>query len=236
MDLVHGLARLELDTGKHIRVNLEPEPGCVLERAADVVTFFERYLWGGPDERSVREYLGVCHDVCHSAVMFEEQSEALQIYRDAELRVGKVQLSSALQIDGERLSDRERRSALYELRAFSEDRYLHQTSVRDDGGEVTLYRDLPEALAVTERSGRGLRGEWRVHFHVPIFAPTWGVLGTTRSEIGRCLDALRPTDGVMHYEVETYAWDVLPAKPLGEILADGIAQELSWVCGRGWKP
>ena len=63
---------------------------CVLSTSADIVRFFENHLLGTLDDESVRAYLRVCHDICHSAVMFEPQAEALVTYRKAGLRVGKV--------------------------------------------------------------------------------------------------------------------------------------------------
>ena len=32
-----------------------------------------------------------------------------------------------------------------------------------------------------------------------------------------------------HYEVETYAWNVLPVEHQVEDLSDGIAREMNWV-------
>ena len=234
MELVHGLARIELDTGKLIHVDLEPEPGCVLQRSADVVDFFERYLWTGPDERSVRAYLGVCHDVCHAAVMFEEQTEALSRYRRAGLRIGKVQVSSALRIDWGGLDMADREAVMDRLRGFDEPKYLHQTTVRGADGRCRSYRDLPVALAEALPDGRPPRmGEWRVHFHVPLFAEQVGGLATTRDEISRCLAVVNEdVDGetaCRHFEVETYAWDRLPAGAVEGDLAEGLARELAWV-------
>ncbi len=226
--LVHALARIELDTGKHIHVDLEPEPGCVLESAEGVVRFFERHLLGGPDDVSVLGYLRVCHDVCHAAVMFEGQAEALGAYREAGIKVGKAQLSSALRVPFGTMDAETRGDALRLLRSFAEGRYLHQTCVRTEDGRVNAYTDLPDALADFDASASG---EWRVHFHVPVYLEGIGPLGTTREEIGRYLDARRPEDETSHLEVETYAWDVLPEGLGVDELAEGIADEVAWVMG-----
>jgi sugar phosphate isomerase/epimerase len=231
LDLVHTLARIELDTGKHIHVDLEPEPGCILETSEGLVRFFERYLLGGADDVSVLGYLRVCHDVCHAAVMFEEQADVLRHYRDAGIKVGKVQLSSAVRVPFDEMDDATRTEALAALRRFDEPRYLHQTTVRLDDGRINTYLDLPDALA--DLGGDGPRGEWRVHFHVPVFADALGPLGTTRDEIARCLAALEPGDETHHFEVETYAWDVLPDDWQTDDLAAGIAEELRSVQAAG---
>ena len=47
-----------------------PNPVVFLDSADDIVNFFQRYLFDDQDSEQVRRHLGVCHDVCHSAVMF----------------------------------------------------------------------------------------------------------------------------------------------------------------------
>ena len=225
-DLVHMLARMELDSGKCVHIDLEPEPGCILERSSGLVHYFQQYLLGTPDDTSVLGYLRVCHDVCHAAVVFEDQAEAFEAYRGAGIAVGKVQVSSALDID---FGSGEAGAKLDALRRFEEPRYLHQTCVSDKD-EVHFYEDLPIASEEAAKMGR-----WRVHFHVPVHLERIGELGTTRGEIDRCLAAIQPSDGIEHFEVETYAWGVLPEEHRVAELADGIAAELAWVRGRMWE-
>ncbi|MEM9111745.1 MAG: metabolite traffic protein EboE [Planctomycetota bacterium] len=225
-DLVHELARLELDTGKHIHLDLEPEPGCILDTAADVVDFFNQYLLDSPDDVSIRGYLRVCHDVCHSAVMFEPQREAVRAYREARIEIGKVQISSAVRADFESKDASAKSAALQQLKAFAEDRYMHQTTVRLPSGAMQYYDDLPDALA---KFGESPDGEWRIHFHVPVYIDAFGELEATQSDIGELIQAVQGDDELHHYEVETYAWNVLPADLQRGELADGIADELKWV-------
>lgn len=223
LDVMHRLARVELDTGRYIHLDLEPEPGCLLDRSADVVRFFKTYLLNNQDEQSVRAYLKVCHDVCHAAVMMEDQAAALKRYRQAGIGVGKVQLSSAVAVDFDQLDEGDRHAAGDQLAAFCEQRYLHQTVVAREG-EGRFYEDLPDALAAET-----LQGRWRVHFHVPVFAQRFGAIGTTQGDLIECLRAIQPGDGVHHFEVETYAWNVLPDGLAEADLAGGIARELEWV-------
>lgn len=224
-NLVHELARLELDTGKHIHVDLEPEPGCILDTAPGIVNFFKQYLLDSPDDVSIRGYLRVCHDVCHSAVMFESQGEALAAYQAAGLHIGKVQISSAVSVKFDGMTGNERLSAKEQLKAFAEDRYQHQTSIRFADGSKKFFNDLPDALAAYDMP----EGEWRIHFHVPLYVKRFGQLETTQSDIADCLNNLQPVHECNHFEVETYAWNVLPPELAREELADGIADELKWV-------
>jgi hypothetical protein len=164
--------------------------------------------------------------VCHAAVMFEDQSEVLQRYADAGIRVGKVQISNAPRMGME--GDRE--GAMAMLRRFVEPRYLHQTMVAD-GAERWFFEDLPEALRVLDdpREVDLSGGEWRVHFHVPVYLESIGALGTTRDQILPAIRAAREYHDCKSFEVETYAWGVLPEELRAGTLAAGIARELSWV-------
>jgi hypothetical protein len=219
------LSRLEADTGRFICLCLEPEPGCVLQRSGDLVRFFERHLFGGPDDKHVRRYLRVCHDICHQAIMFEDQAEVFHAYRNAGIGVGKVQVSSAVCMPLDRLSADRREAAVSQLGEFVEERYLHQTSVRSGPPTPAFFEDLPLALS---RAGE-LNGEWRVHFHVPIYLERFGQLQTTQFAIHECLAAARDTSDCRHFEVETYAWGVLPAELQQPDLAAGIAEEMRWL-------
>src|SRR5262249_37608196 len=128
--LAGELAQLERDHGRRITLCLEPEPGCVIQFSADLVRFFEDYLLRGAEEAAIRRHLCVCHDICHAAVMFEDQAEVLRRYRAAGIVVGKMQVSSAVALPLDRTAPPDRAAALRQLGAFAEDRYLHQTMVR----------------------------------------------------------------------------------------------------------
>lgn len=223
------LARLEEESGRLIHVCLEPEPGCVIDRAEDVVRFFEDHLLADGDEATIRRHIRVCHDVCHSVVMFEEQSDAFRRLKAAGIHVGKVQVSSAVIVPFDEIVPKQRADAVDQLRAFAEDRYLHQTVVRSSpAAEPVFFEDLPEALA-TVKNPDELTGQWRVHFHVPVYLERFGLLQTSREQILECLQiATREMPGLSHFEVETYAWGVLPEELRRARLSDGIAKELQW--------
>jgi sugar phosphate isomerase/epimerase len=226
------LAELE-ESGRSITVCLEPEPGCLLETSAQVVRFFEGELIAGGglleqgNEEQIRRYLAICHDVCHAAVMFEDQRDVLKRYSDAGLRVGKVQVSSAVVVESAGEAE------LEQLASFAEDRYLHQTCVGslDSKTPPQFFEDLPLALQAVRDGDTSLLGRpWRVHFHVPVYLERFGHLGTSREAIRECLKAaLEFHPQCDHYEVETYAWGVLPESLKRQELAEGIAEEMAFV-------
>ncbi|HBJ36140.1 MAG TPA: xylose isomerase [Planctomycetaceae bacterium] len=235
-ELASSLQQLESRSGRRIVVAIEPEPGCLLDRCGDVVDFFEREL----PEVNHRRHLTVCHDVCHSAVMFESQGDAIAAYAKAGIAIGKVQISSAIDVPLATMDVDQRRAAIVDLMSFAEDRYLHQTGVIDSAGAFRLVEDLPQWLeSITLRESAGQLGNdhhLRIHFHVPVFRRELGHLHSTQDAIAQCVAALSgpgAPEFTGHYEVETYAWTVLPERMTAgtltqQSLAEGIAQELAW--------
>lgn len=217
------LDRRHQQTGRLHQVCIEPEPGCVLDCCQDIVDFFEQHLFVS-QRPLIAKHLGVCHDICHSAVMFESQEDAIFSYRNAGIDVGKIQVSSAIEVDFDSLNDSQKQSATAQLAAFNEPKYLHQTSIEYPDQRREFFTDLRDALSANDASGR-----WRIHFHVPIFYPGDDLIGTTRDCIAECLGALRRYEmPVHHFEVETYAWTVLPRGIFTGSLAEGIAAEIRW--------
>lgn len=225
--LAAHLRAIEEQSGRRVTVDLEPEPGCMLDTAEDVIDLFERIpKFPFCDADLIRRYVGVCHDVCHAAVMFEDQAEVLKRYADAGIRVNKVQISNAPRI----ALDGDRQAAFEMLRRFVEPRYLHQTMVTDDAGQW-FFEDLPDAFSVLDdpREVDLSGGEWRVHFHVPLYLDSIGALATTQDQILPAIRAAREYHDCKTFEVETYAWGVLPDELKTPTLAEGIARELRWV-------
>lgn len=240
LQAVAGLVRLERATGRTVALALEPEPWCLLESTADAVAFFGGHLFtdaaamrlGALAGLTVEEaaaalprHLGLCLDVCHMAVNFEEPEESLPALAAAGIPIHKVQLSAALRIA--RVDD----AARARIAAFRDAVYLHQTVARAANGSMRRFVDLPQALEGAD----GQDEEWRVHFHVPVFAEPEPPLDSTRGALERLLAIHRRRPVAPHLEVETYTWNVLPAEACGAgamSVVDGIERELRWVLER----
>ncbi|MFZ6640109.1 metabolite traffic protein EboE [Undibacterium sp. TC4M20W] len=233
------LAQIEQKTEKCIALALEPEPCCFLETMSETTAFFCGQLWAKDSisklaallacteaqaERLMRRHLGVCYDVCHAAVEFEDPVHAMQTLTALGIRIPKIQLSCALRIPVMHAN------LLSELRRFDDGVYLHQVVIQNQD-ELQRYTDLPAALA-SYQAGHA-DGEWRVHCHVPIFWDSEqqqaSTLGSTRADLLATLRALRKQGFSGHLEVETYTWDVLPAHLKTESKAHAIARELSFI-------
>lgn len=238
--LAAHLRQIYETTGKEIVLAIEPEPGCVLNTANEIADFFSKYLFNEDNSDVERRHLGVCHDICHSGVMFEPQETALQLYHDAEIRIGKVQVSSAVHVPWDQcVGNVQRQSAtLEQLRTFSEPKYLHQTTRCDQSGQLQeMCTDLPIALKEWIHEDSFPEQQWRIHFHVPIYVSEFDFLGTTQNDILQATKFLEnhKTTQVAerdwftgHYEVETYAWPVLPQMLAEEDLSTGIGRELEF--------
>jgi sugar phosphate isomerase/epimerase len=220
--IVELLKNNERRTGKLIHLDIEPEPGCILSSSGDVVSFFNDYLLGRRNQADVLRHLRVCHDICHASVIFEDQETAIRNYAANGIRIGKVHVSSALQAE---ISGDSFHPVLEQLRTFQEDRYLHQTYIRQSD-RILSYDDLPRAISDVNA---GTKGTLRCHFHLPIFVERVGCLETTNHEIVDCLRNIHKISDCRHFEVETYAWTVLPDALKTNDLAQGIAKELLWM-------
>lgn len=249
--VLDGLERLEQETGFAARLEMEPEPGCLLDTPDDLVNWVERHLRRRSRPEQIARYFGACHDVCHASVMQQDQRACLKRYRDAGLMVSRLQISNALEVrpGGADSADQARITA--ELRQWAEPCYMHQTSVKADqplseeglrvigpcgrlrGDRLVLFDDLPDALEAAHRLPELLDGVWRVHFHVPLFLDRVGGLSTTQPDIDVCLRAALEAGPLPVVEAETYAWSVMPQEPdTPRNLHEDIAAELRWLADR----
>ena len=234
---VAHLVRIAQRSGQVITLALEPEPFCHLETIDETAAFFRGHLFSQAGvahlaqlcglsapaaERAMRLHIGVCYDVCHAAVEFEDAAGSVATLREHGIQIAKLQLSSAL-----RVSALDATSAR-QLAAFAEPVYLHQV-VQRSGGELRRFADLPEALAQAEAAAGS---EWRVHFHVPLFLEQMEHFGTTQDFLADILALHRAEPISPHLEVETYTWDVLPPAYRSTGLSAAIARELNWVKAR----
>ncbi|MDP7006449.1 MAG: metabolite traffic protein EboE [Phycisphaerales bacterium] len=211
---VEALEEIEQQTEKCIHLDIETEPGCRLQTSEDLCNFINKYF--GDSER-IRRYIRICHDTCHSVVMRENVHDCITNYKNAGLSIGKVQLSSAIEIDFNGASSQK---LLSDITSISEPRYLHQTSVFLDGN--TKFYDN-----ITDIPKDNPSGVWRVHFHVPIHLDRVGELCTTQNELKSSISALKEA-GATTWEVETYTWDVAPNSMKDVELVDSIVKELRW--------
>jgi len=263
---VAHLVALRARSGRVVTLALEPEPHCLLETTAEAVAFFTRRLFApaaverlavlagldaGAAEQSLRRHLGLCLDLCHAAVEFEDAATSFDALEAAGIRLLKIQVSAGLRLPA---LDAD---ALAALARFDDAVYLHQVVQRDAGAThaphspevpdaptakhaLSRFADLPAAFAALAAERAAAAGanananaalagrEWRVHFHVPVFLQALPPFASTQPFLRKALALQRARPRAPHLEVETYTWDVLPAAYRQGSVDDAVARELAW--------
>jgi len=235
-DVAAHLYQLRRSRGASICIALEPEPDCYIETFKEVIRFFtgplrERgkarlrknlNISGHKAAKLLRRHIGVCLDTAHSAVEFEDPAQAALAIRYENIRIAKVQLSSALHINVPRRPDETLKAKIEE---FCDPVYLHQTRIcRHEA--IYHNRDLPEALA---RGDLHAGDQWRIHFHVPLFFDKFEGLGGTNFLLKGQFPDLLARGLTEHLEIETYTFGVLPDDLRPDDLPTAIAKEYHWV-------
>lgn len=218
------LKQLKEETGRTIRLAIEPEPFCVIEFTHELIVFFERLYERAAKKQllgTVREYLGACYDVCHQAVEFEDIPGSIRQITHAEIRINKIHISNAIELD----QPWENEAGRTFLANYAEPRYLHQTIGSLETGDLYRIVDLTREFLLDPDPRLRETEKLRVHFHVPVDAKSLGPLGTTHKELKQALATVKELDYAPHLEVETYTWEVLPGdqKPT---LVEGLTREL----------
>ncbi len=213
------LKMLYENTGKRVALALEPEPDCVIETGSDAITWFSRFY---DADAVVRDYVGICLDTCHAAVEFEEALETILCMEAAQIKIERVQLSSAI-------STTVTTAALNALSAFIDPVYLHQTRIRTSNGDMHAYSDLTDETLAD--AARYTGGTLRTHFHVPLFFDGTALLQSTHDDLTAEFFAHVKSRGYP-MEIETYTFDVLPPEIKPDNIIDSLVLEHEWVASR----
>ncbi len=231
LEVSQELEQLHQNTGKQIRICIEPEPGCALEFTPQVVEFWDKYLRPAAEKKfgknfPLTNYLGLCYDTCHQAVQFENSAESLDLLMNNEIPIGKIQLSNALEFFPEEMN-----LAKKQRESFCEKKFLHQTRIMGNEGLI-CFDDLNEAM---ETQVSNYDYPWRTHYHVPLMYSTMAdsqKIGNTILEMFKAIDYVIKYGLCSHFEVETYTWTVLPEhiRPKNKTdLAKSLAAEIRMV-------
>ncbi|GGD40790.1 sugar phosphate isomerase [Emticicia aquatilis] len=233
--VVESLIEIKATKGKILHLDIEPEPDGILENSDEYIAWYNNYLLpmgieqlvskGFSSEQAaeaIKTHIQLCYDVCHFAVGFEAPQVVIDKLESEGLKVGKIQISSALKIDFS--SDAEEK--LRVIAQYNEPTYLHQVVAQRKDGSFQKFPDLTEAIEGFDENIHS----WKVHFHVPLFLENYGVLSSTQSDIVDTINVHKNKPFTNHLEIETYTWGVLPTEfqaPLNE----SIIREINWVKG-----
>lgn len=236
--IAEHLIRHRQMTDQVIHLDLEPEPDGLLGNMAELIDYVEEWLLPlgvrslsdrlgislNEAQQEILQHIRVCFDTCHVALGYEDPRLILDRFADIGIKVGKVQVSSALKIALPPAGE-ERVPVEAALEPFDEPTYLHQVIQRNNDGFLFRYPDLPVAMQLIHDDQAV---EWRVHFHVPIFVEQYATFGSTQETILETLALVKERGFTDQLEIETYTWDVLPPA-MKEPLGTSIAREYEWV-------
>jgi len=206
------IEQLSNKSGKDLHLGLEPEPLGHFENTEETITFFERLLLSAkPSNReTLRRRIGLNFDTCHFALEFDDCADSLSTFKKAGIRISKIHLSNAIEINpNDQL-------ALEAIRSFDEPTYLHQFMVMCANNKVLRYKDIPDffSRSLTDTIGRDSSDcmlKARIHFHIPLYSTPSSPLESTSEEALKTIRYLKDNpDCCSHVEMETYTWGVLP--------------------------
>jgi hypothetical protein len=232
------LIKLERETGRTVRLALEPEPFCFLETTDETIDYYTKHLYSGETAKrlakatglneadaatAMRKHMGVVFDIGHQAVGYEDIPTSLQKLVDAGVQVVKLQEAASM------FMPNVTQKTVDALQAFAKTIYLSQTCQMKDG-RMTWFLNLEDAFEDWYKNP-GPR-DWRTHFHVPVFLNDLGAFGTTRFALEEALAFHKKNPLSAHLEIETYTWDVLPDHLKTGDIVEYVTREMEWVKGQ----
>ncbi|MGJ8634553.1 MAG: metabolite traffic protein EboE [Luteolibacter sp.] len=204
-----------------LHLGLEPEPLGHFENTIETVAFFERLRHQANLSPVIHNRIGLNFDSCHFAIEFDEAAPSLDLFQQAEIRLSKIHLSSAIALQPKDPA------AIAAIRKFEEPTYFHQVIARNPDTSLSRFPDLPDFLALGTNVNNFT--EARVHFHIPLDTEPTPPLKSTRTHAQQTLAwCQKHPEACQHFEIETYTWGVLPDE-LQRPVEEQIAAEYRWV-------
>ncbi|MCA9068016.1 MAG: metabolite traffic protein EboE, partial [Planctomycetaceae bacterium] len=160
LKLAVSLDRLHQETGRKVRLAIEPEPFCLVETTDEAIAFFQRLFEVAMDEFNpilAQEYLGLCYDVCHQAVEFEDVADSIGRIDQAGIAINKIHITCAIHLG----TPSQNKEGLEALARYVEPRYLHQTMAKTQDGAILRQVDLTEPFARTPPTDFQEAAAWR---------------------------------------------------------------------------
>lgn len=209
-----------------IHLDIEPEPQCMIETYKETHTFFEQWLLPICKKYLIPRYkkqklithiythIKICYDICHFSVNFENHKEILNSIQKSKIKIGKIQISSALKIN---LNNNNKKSQLKTLLTLQSSPFLHQTTEKV-AKKIKKYTDIKHILETFEQK---THGEMRIHCHISIHEKIYKNIETTHQETQETLKIFLKTLRIKHIEIETYTHNIIyDDNPLAAIIKE----------------
>lgn len=215
-----------------IHIDIEPEPFCLLEDCKDFIYFFKSWILPELEEKIkiylnvkknkaknvITKHLNLCFDICHSAVMFENQKLSLDLIKKFKIKIGRVQISSAIKIK------KINKHNFNHLNFLNKSPFLHQSLMKLNNLKYIKNNDFKNIKIINNE----IIKEIRIHCHVPIYKKKiTNNIYTTQKELKNSLMNILKYDFTRNLEIETYTYNMLYKKKSNKIKS--MIKEYNWL-------
>ncbi len=213
LDILNYLVMLNKKKKCFIHLDIEPEPFCLIESFENFLNFYFKWLIPNLNfclyisyiKRSLyylKKYINLCYDICHFSVNYYNHDKIISSILKNKLKVGKVQVSSALEV----FPDCNNKTIIInELFFLTKSKFLHQNTAFDKNN--SLFIKNSDIIFILNKT---LTYNTRIHCHMPLYLTRYKkFLKTTSEETKAVFLKILNQLNVRHVEIETYTYDML---------------------------
>lgn len=184
---------------KNINISIEPEPYCLIECYLDVINFYT--IWIKKIIKKFKKYICICYDICHFSVIFDKHEIALNSINKKHIKIGKIQISSALKIILPTKINNIKLLLMTFLK-MKKSNFLHQCITKYKENMI-IYNDIAKII----KNLINLKNsEIRIHCHIPIYKKKFKYLNTTNSETKKTIRYIKKQNKIKNLEIESYTY------------------------------
>lgn len=221
------------NTHKHIHLDIEPEPACLIESIKDFIDFYFEWVKKNANyylkntypriNYHTKQHINLCYDICHFSVNYEKHEDVIKIIKEKKIKIGKVQISSAIEI----ASDKNNLINLKkELKFLTTSQFLHQNTTIDVNNNIVNKNTDIEILL----NSNFLNTKTRIHCHMPIYLDTYKEkLNTTQKDTKNALTHIMRYLNVKHLELESYTYDMILKKEKFQSILKEYLLLINWI-------
>ncbi|CAB3976251.1 metabolite traffic protein EboE [Candidatus Azoamicus ciliaticola] len=182
-----------------INLAIEPEPYCILECYLDIINFYA--IWIKKTAQKLKKHIRICYDICHFSVMFDKHEIALKSINKKQIKLGKIQISSALKI----ITPQKLHYAkpliltLFKLRHSN---FLHQCITKYKKN-IKIYNDVNKII---KNLLNKKNIEIKIHCHIPLYKKKFKYFNTTHLETKKTIKYIKSQPLTKNLEIESYTY------------------------------
>lgn len=189
----------KINNKKSINLSIEPEPYCLLECYLDVIKFYD--IWLKKIKNNFKKYICICYDICHFSVMFDKHEIVIKSLNKKNIKIGKIQISSALKIIKPKKTNYIKQLILT-LFKLKNSNFLHQCITKYKKN-INTYNDINKIIK-SLLNNKNL--EIKIHCHIPIYKKKFKYLNTTYLETKKIIKYVKTACLTKNLEIESYTY------------------------------